>query len=77
MSRVCIKLFNGSESASDPFNSQYNKISLIDNYHIFVKKQNVIFACGPNTERRLEFEKRIQLNENKKPLMFIIIYSKY
>ena len=64
------KLFNGSKGVADIFNSQYNKIYLIDDYHSFVKKQNVIFACicKPNTEKRSEFEKRIQMNENKKTI---------
>ena len=64
------KLFNGSKGVSDVFNSQYNLIHLSHDYHSFVEKQNIVFACigKPNTEKRSEFEKRIQMNENKKTI---------
>ena len=50
------------------FNLQYNKIYLTDDYHSFLKQQNIVFACigKPNTEKRSEFEKKIVMNENKK-----------
>ena len=64
------KLFNGFKGVSVVFNSQYNKIYLLHNYHSFLKQQNIVFSCigKPNTEKRFwkEFEKRIQMNENKK-----------
>ena len=64
------KLFNGSKAVSDVFNSQYNLIYLSHDYHSFEKKQNIVFACigKPNTEKRSDFEKRIQMNENKKTI---------
>ena len=42
----------------------------INNYHSFLKQQDIVFACigKPNTEKRSEFEKRIQMNENKKTI---------
>ena len=51
----------------DTFNSQYNKIYWSDDYHSFLKQQNIAFACTskPNTERRSKFEKRVQMNEKK------------
>ena len=64
------KLFNGFKGVSVVFSSQYNKIYLLHNYHSFLKQQNIVFSCigKPNTEKRFwkEFEKRIQMNENKK-----------
>ena len=30
---------------SDVFNSQYNIIYLLDDYHSFLKQQDVVFAC--------------------------------
>ena len=64
------KLFHGSKGVSDVFNSQYNKIYLSDDFHNFVKKESIVFACigKPNTEKRSQFEKRIQMNENRKTI---------
>ena len=64
------KVLNGSKTVSDVFNSQFDKISLIDNYNFFLKKQNIVFACigKPNTEKRSEFKKSLQKNENKKAI---------
>ena len=63
------KLFNGSKSVSEVFNSQYNKIYLSDDYPNFLKQQNIVFTCigKPNTEKRSEFEKKT-MNENKKTI---------
>ena len=60
------KLFIGSKGLSDVFNSQCNKIYLSDDYYSFLKWQNIVFACigKPN----IEFEKRIEMNENKKTI---------
>ena len=62
------KLFNGSKSVSEVFNSQYNKIYLSDDYPNFLKQQNIVFTCigKPSTEKRSEFEKKTIMNENKK-----------
>ena len=48
------KLFNGSKGVSVVFNSQYNKIYLLYDYHSFLKQQNIVFSCigKPNTEKR-------------------------
>ena len=64
------KLFNGSKSVSEVFNSQYNKIYLSDDYPNFLKQQNIVFTCigKPNTEKRSEFEKKTIMNENKKTI---------
>ena len=35
------KLFDGSKRVADIFNSQYNKIYLIDNHHSLIKKCNI------------------------------------
>ena len=63
------KLFNGSKSVSEVFNSQYNKIYLSDDYPNFLKQQNIVFTCigKPNTEKRSEFQKKT-MNENKKTI---------
>ena len=35
---------NGSRGVSDVFNSQYSKMYLSDDYHSFLKQQNIAFA---------------------------------
>ena len=47
---------------------QYNKIYQTDDYHSFLKQQNIVFACigKHNTEKRSEFEKKIVMNQNEK-----------
>ena len=64
------KLFNGSKSVSEVFNSQYNKIYLSDDYPNFLKQQNIVFTCigKLNTEKTSEFEKKTIMNENKKTI---------
>ena len=37
------KLFNGSNGILDALNSQYNKIYLSNDYHSFLKQQNIVF----------------------------------
>ena len=38
------KLFNGCKGVSDVFNSKYNKIYLSNDYHSFLKQQNIVFC---------------------------------
>ena len=40
---------------------------IIDAYHSFLNKQNIVFACigKPNSENICEFEKKVTMNENK------------
>ena len=53
---VCVgyayKLFNGSNGILHAFNSQYNKTYLSNDYHSFLKQQNIVFACigKPNAD---------------------------
>ena len=58
---------NGSRGVADLFNSQCNKIYLADDYHSFLKQQNIVFTCigKPNSEEWYEFEKKVTMNENK------------
>ena len=40
------KLLNGSMYyLGDAFNSQYNKLYVAEEYHKFLKQQNIVFSC--------------------------------
>ena len=58
---------NRSRGVADLFNSQCNKVYLADDYHSFLKQQNIVFTCigKPVREERYEFEKKGPMNENK------------
>ena len=79
---VCVgyayKLFNGSNGILDALNSQYNKIYLSNDYHSFLKQQNIVFDVLVNLMLRkdLSFKNEFKWMKIKKTLMLTMLILK-